>query len=78
MNWFADLPDGSIERLRQDAQEELEAERFTKTVLLLDAVARGEGTVDVAKELARELGIEWKPLPKRNPVPAWDGTCNPF
>lgn len=59
-------------------RDELDAERQQKALLLLDRVARGEGTVDVARELAAELGIAYQPVRKLNPVPQWDGTCNPF
>ena len=59
------------------AQAELEAERQQKALLLLDKVARGEGTLSVAEELAKEMGIQYKPLRKIT-VPQWDGTCNAF
>lgn len=58
------------------AQQELEAERYTKNLLLLDKVARGEGTIEVACELARRMGIEYTPLRKRAPI--MEGTCNEF
>ena len=59
------------------AQAELEAERQQKALLLLDKVARGEGTLSVAEELAREMGIRYQPI-RKHPVPQMDGTCNPF
>lgn len=58
--------------------DELQAERYTKTLLLLDRVARGEGTMEIAQELACEMGIQYKPIQKPRPIPEWDGTCNPF
>ena len=59
------------------AQAELEAERQQKALLLLDKVARGETTISDAQELAREIGIDWKPI-RKQPAPMWDGTCNAF
>lgn len=58
------------------AQQELEAERYTKNLLLLDKVARGEGTIEVACELAKRMGIDYTPI-RRAPI-TLEGTCNEF
>ena len=46
-------------------------------LLLLDRVARGETTMRDAEELAKEIGIKYEPVRKQS-LPQWDGTCNPF
>ena len=58
------------------AQAELEAERQQKALLLLDKVARGEGTLSVAEELARWLGVDYSRI-RRRPI-TLEGTCNDF